>query len=106
MRGGNRVNSAQGEKAIIARPSGPSRITPKWLGLRHLAEYSDTSERTLRMWIHSPVEPLPAVRIGGKILVRRADFDAWLQRHKIEPLAIDDVDAIVREVVEGVTVER
>ena len=58
------------------------------------------------MWIHSPVEPLPAVRIGGKILVRRADFDAWLQRHKIEPLAIDDVDAIVREVVEGVTVER
>ena len=84
----------------------PSRITPEWLGLRRLAEYSDTSERTLRGWIHSPVDPLPAVRIGGKILVRRADFDTWMQRHKIEPLATDDVDAIVREVVEGVTVER
>ncbi len=102
----NGQNPAQGEKAVIAISSESVRITPEWLGLRHLAEYSDTSERTLRMWIHSPVEPLPAVRIGGKILVRRADFDAWLQRHKIEPLATDDVDAIVREVVEGVTVER
>ncbi len=102
----NGQNSAQGKKSIIGLPGGHSRITPEWLGLRRLSEYADVSERTLRVWIHSPVEPLPAVRIGGKILVRRADFDAWLQRHKIEPLATDNVDAIVREVVEGVTVER
>ena len=102
----NGQNSAQGEKAIIGLSRGSVRMTPEWLGLRHLAEYSDTSERTLRGWINSPVDPLPAVRIGGKILVRRADFDTWLQRHKIEPLATDDVDAIVREVVEGVTVVR
>ena len=82
------------------------RMQPEWLSLRGLGEYAQVSERTLRGWIHSPVDPLPAVRIGGKVLVRRADFDAWLQRHKIEPLATDDVDAIVREVVEGVTVER
>ena len=102
----NHQNPAQVEMAIIALSRGPVRMRSEWLGIRHLAEYSDTSERTLRGWIHSPVDPLPAVRIGGKILVRTADFDAWLQRHKIEPLATDDVDAIVQEVVEGVTVER
>ena len=102
----NGQNPATEEKAIIDLSGGHVRMMAEWLGLRRLAEDSDTSERTLRGWIHSPVDPLPAVRIGGKILVRRADFDTWLQRHKIEPLATDDVDAIVREVVEGVTVVR
>ena len=81
-------------------------MTPEWLSLRGLGEYAQVSERTLRSWIHSLVDPLPAVRIGGKILIRRRVFDAWLERRKIEPLATDDVDAIVREVVEGVTVVR
>ena len=99
-------NPAKGERAITGFSRGPVRMQPEWLSLRGLGEYAQVSERTLRAWINSPVDPLPAVRVGGKILVRRADFDAWLQRHKIEPLATGDVDAIVREVVEGVTVER
>ncbi len=81
-------------------------IQPEWLSLRGLAEYAQVCERTLRSWIHSPVDALPAVRVGGKILIRRQEFNVWLERHKITPLATDDVDAIVREVVEGVTVER
>ncbi len=84
-------------------PASSGRITSEWLGLRHLAEYSDTSERTLRGWIHSPVDPLPAVRIGGKILVRRHEFNVWLERYRIKPLASEQVNAIVAEVLEGVT---
>ena len=99
-------NLAQKSGAIIDLSGGPVRMTPEWLSLRGLGEYAQVSERTLRSWIHSPVDPLPAVRIGGKILIRRRVFDAWLERRKIEPLATDDVDAIVREVVEGVTVVR
>ena len=102
----NGKNHAQGEKAIIGLSRGSVRMTSEWLGLRHLAEYSDTSERTLRGWIHSPIDPLPAVRIGRKILVRRRDFDSWLERHKIQSLESVQIDNMVREVLEGVTVER
>lgn len=74
----------------------------EWLDLRRLTEYAAVSNRTLRAWIHSPVEPLPAVRVGAKILVRRTAFDAWLERHQIRPLESADIDGIVREIVEGV----
>ncbi len=79
-----------------------SNVTAEWLGLRRVTQYADISERTLRAWIHSPVDPLPAVRIGGKILVRRSEFDAWLERHRIKPLGALDLDRIVREVLVGV----
>ncbi len=102
----SRQNPAQGEKAIIGFSRGSVRMTSEWLGLRHLAEYSDTSERTLRGWIHSRVDSLPAVRIGGKILVGRQDFDSWLRRHRIISAESVDVNAIVKEIVEGATSER
>ena len=73
----------------------------RWLDLRRLREYAAVSERTLRAWIHSPVDPLPAVRVGGKVLVRKSEFDSWLERHRIKPAG--EVDAIVREVLQGVT---
>lgn len=55
----------------------------EWLDLRRLRSYAPDSDRTLRSWIHSPVDPLPAVRVKGKILVRKSVFDGWLERHTI-----------------------
>lgn len=72
----------------------------EWLDLRRLQEYAAVSERTLRAWIHSPVEPLPAVRVGAKILVRKSDFDRWLEQHPVRPI---DLGCIVEELVEAVT---
>ena len=80
----------------------PPDTNREWLSLRRLSSYADVSERTLRTWIHSPVDPLPACQVGGKILVRRRDFDGWIEQHKIKPFAAEEVDKIVREVVEGV----
>jgi hypothetical protein len=73
----------------------------EWLDLRRHRAYAPVSERTLRAWIHSPVDPLPAVRVKGKILVRRSVFDEWLERHLIKSLEDVDVDGIVRDVLEG-----
>jgi excisionase family DNA binding protein len=70
----------------------------EWLSLRDLTEYVSVSERTLRGWIHSAVDPLPAARVGTKFLIRRSEFDRWLERHRIEPL---DLGAIVEDVVGG-----
>ncbi len=102
----NGQNPAKEEKAIIGLSRGHVRMMAEWLGLRHLAEYSDTSERTLRGWIHLGVDPLPAFRIGGKILVGRRDFDSWLRRHRIISTESIDVNAIVKEIVEGAANER
>jgi len=70
-----------------------------WLSLRELTEYASVSERTLREWLHRSTDALPAVRVDGKILVRKSEFDAWLERHRIQPDAPIDVDGIVKAVL-------
>ena len=72
----------------------------EWISLRRLREYADVSERTIRGWIHSPVDPLPTVRVAGKILVRRSEFDTWLARHRVKPLENVDIDGIVKDVLQ------
>jgi len=84
------------------RQDGTDKIGIEWLGLRHVTQYADISERTLRTWIHSPVDPLPAVRVAGKILVRRSELDLWLGRHRLKPLETMDLDGIVKDALRGV----
>jgi hypothetical protein len=42
--------------------------------------------------------PLPFYRIGGKILVRRSDFDAWAAQFRRDLVAID---AMADDIVQG-----
>ena len=72
---------------------------PEWLDLKALQRYACVSERTLREWIHQSTNPLPAVRVGTKILVRRSTFDRWLEGYQIKSV---DLGCIVDEVVAGV----
>jgi excisionase family DNA binding protein len=76
-----------------------AKIEREWLSLRQLTEYASVSERTLREWLHRGSDALPAVRVDGKILVRRSQFDAWLERHRMEARAQIDVDGIVNSLV-------
>jgi excisionase family DNA binding protein len=71
----------------------------EWLDLKALRQYACLSERTIRDWIHRPVDPLPAVRVGSKILVRRSVFDRWLEAHQVRNI---DLGCIVDELVAGV----
>ena len=77
-------------------------MTREWLDLRELTGYAAVCERTVRGWIHLPVDPLPATRVGGKILVRKSEFDRWLERRRMKPFGTLDLDGIVKEVLEGV----
>ncbi len=79
----------------------PEHIGTEWMGLRQVTQYANISDRTVRAWIHSPVDPLPAVRVAGKILVRRSEFDLWLGRHRVKPLETVNLDAIVRDTLRG-----
>lgn len=71
----------------------------EWMGLRQVTQYANVSARTLRGWIHSRMDPLPAVRVLGKILVRRSELDTWLAKHRIKPLATVDLEEIVKDVL-------
>lgn len=84
------------------KQDGGARIGTEWLGLRQVTQYADVSERTVRAWIHASVDALPAVRVGGKLLVRRSELDAWLGRHRVTPLKAIDLDGIVRSAVRAV----
>jgi excisionase family DNA binding protein len=71
----------------------------EWLDLKALQQYACVSERTLRDWIHRPTNPLPAARVGTKILIRRSAFDRWLEGHSVKAV---DVSGIVEEMLAGV----
>lgn len=56
-----------------------STVLDPYMPLRALATYSGLSVRTLRSHLDRiPAEALPCYRVGGKVLVRRSEFDAWI----------------------------
>lgn len=79
------------DEAAITTPLDP------YLSLRALAVYSGCSVRWLRDRVADAHHPLPCYRLpGGKILVRRSEFDGWIRSFK------QDGRPNVREVVEEV----
>jgi Helix-turn-helix domain len=68
----------------------------RFLDLRRLASYSSLGVRRLRDYIAAATDPLPAYRVGGKLLVRRSEFDRWMARRRY---ATATVDGIVDEVL-------
>src|SRR5262245_36559700 len=75
------------------------RIEDAYLPLIHLADYSGLSVRTLRGYLTHPAHPLPCYRVGGKVLVRRSEFDAWAQQFRSAPASA--VEALVADAVKG-----
>jgi hypothetical protein len=61
----------------------------RYFPLKALASYSGLSVRRLRSYLTDRAWPLPFYRIGGKILVRRSDFDAWAAQFRRDSVAID-----------------
>jgi len=74
-------------------------LAMEWLDLRQLTQYAAVSDRTLRAWIHDAADPLPASQVGSKILVRRRDFDAYIERHRI--CSADTVNLMVEDILQG-----
>jgi len=64
------------ERVIVSTQLDP------FLSLKALATYSGLSVRTLRDYLTDPVNPLPHYRVGGKILVRRSEFDRWIDTYR------------------------
>ena len=58
--------------------------TDGYLSLKALGTYSGLSVRTLRGYLTNSATPVPHYRVGGKILVRRSEFDAWIGEFRVQ----------------------
>jgi hypothetical protein len=85
------VRAVLAERVIVSMPLDP------FLSLKALASYSGLSVRRLRDLLADPAHPLPHYRIGGKILVRRGDYDGWAAYYR--QTGSPDVAAVVNEVL-------
>ncbi|HWT77861.1 MAG TPA: helix-turn-helix domain-containing protein [Candidatus Methylomirabilis sp.] len=66
---------------VIEAVSITAELDP-YFSLRGLTGYTSLSRRTLQDLVNDPRDPLPSYRIGGKILVRKSDFDLWMTRRR------------------------
>ena len=69
--------------------------TDRLLDLTGLSEYSSLGIPTLRDYIRS--DGLPCFKLKGKILIKLSEFDAWLERYRINQS--QDLNNIVDEVI-------
>ena len=70
----------KGSTRTVLETGGIANVSPDaYLSLRTLAGYSGLSVRTLRDRLVHAAHPLPRYRVGGKILVKRSEFDEWMR---------------------------
>ncbi len=69
----------------------------EYMGLRELALYSDLSISTLRGYIRRGI--LPCFKVEGKVLVKKSEFDLWIQDYRMDNK--QRIDDIVNKAVEG-----
>lgn len=67
----------------------------RFFDLKGLAEYSCLSIKTLR----NHLGKLAHYKIGGKLLVRKSDFDEYLKQYRV----IDNLDEVVEEIVNDIS---
>jgi Helix-turn-helix domain len=84
-------------RGVLAERVVVSTALDPFLSLRSLAGYSSVSVRKLHDYLADPAHPLPHYRVGGKIVVRRSEFDAWMAAYR--RIGRADVAAIVDEVM-------
>jgi hypothetical protein len=84
-------------RGIVATDVVVSTALDPFLSLRALAIYSSIGIRRLRDYLEDPVHPLPCYRVGGKVLVRRSEFDTWMAQYR--RVGRVDVDRVVAEVL-------
>jgi AraC-like DNA-binding protein len=68
----------------VEQTPAPTKPEPvgEHLSLKALAAHAGLSVRKLRSLIAATVNPIPHHRIGGRVLVKRADYDQWAAQHR------------------------
>lgn len=76
-------------------------VTDRLFDLNGLSAYSALGKSTIRQYIRT--HQLPHFKVGGKILIKRSEFDAWIENYRIGDAPGKDIfeklDAMVADVM-------
>jgi excisionase family DNA binding protein len=75
-----------------------SAYQDRYLDLQRLSEYSSVAVPTLRE--HLRRGTLPHFKLRGKILVKRSEFDGWIQQFRVDKR--DELEGLVEEAIAAV----
>ena len=67
-----------------------------FMGVKELSAYCSLSVRTLRKYLCDPELPIPHFRPDGKVLVKKSEFDGWMENYRVD---VNKVDALVEELL-------
>ena len=67
-----------------------------FLSLQQLTSFSGLSRSTLKRHLNAARDALPCYRVGGRVLVRQSDFEAWMTSRRQRESA---VGALVRRAI-------
>lgn len=67
----------------------PATLDDGFLPLNELATYSGMSRRFLEEKLTDPHSPLPHYRVGTKIVVKRSEYDAWMEHYRVAGEPVD-----------------
>jgi hypothetical protein len=81
--------------------AGETQIDDAYLPLKELSRYAGFSVRRLRDSVSDPVAPLPCYRIGGRVLVKRSEYDTWAQRFR--RVSSGTLDALVDNLMKDIS---
>ena len=84
-------------RSVSTNGDGADSLADPLLDLRALTRYSTLSPRTLARHLRDLERPLPHYKVRGKILVRRSEFDRWMEGFRRRPP--QDVPRVVDEVL-------
>jgi len=80
-------------RGVLAERVVVSTILDPWLPLKALTQYSGLSRKTLLRLMAREENPLPHYRLTdtGKIVVRRSEFDAWMEQYRRVGSRLDEL---------------
>ena len=62
-----------------------------------LSRYSSLSVRTLRDYLADPDDPIPSYCVRRKMLIKKSEFDAWLEKHRNKDKLASIVNSMLRD---------
>ncbi len=71
----------------------------RYIDLQELSERLSLSPRSIRTYVTRSDNPLPAYRIGGKLLFRWDEVEKWVERHRVHMPDVNvDVDELINTI--------
>lgn len=84
---------------MVAMP-GPEQ--PDYLDLKQLCKLLPLSARTIRERVHDPIDSLPAYKLGRKLVFKRSEIMAYLEKHRYKPTDVQQAaDEILTQLRKG-----